>query len=136
GQHIALRAETKENAIIRNYTPATTYSDMQAGRIDLIVRLVPNGVMSTILQNVEHAPSVKFSISLCHDGFGYTANKVSALILVGSGTGITPLINIARAVLTNPNDQTRVKLVFKVRDEKDVFIEDEIRGLERVARES
>ncbi|KAI9344277.1 hypothetical protein BDR26DRAFT_857524 [Obelidium mucronatum] len=134
GCHIALRAtnQVTKKSIIRSYTPITRRHHMESGFIELVIRLVPNGSMSTILKDTS---SYTFSVAASsqNEGFVYKPNQSDVLVLVGSGTGITPLINVARAVLQNTRDQTRVKVMFYVRGREDLFLESELKELGEIA---
>ncbi|ORY48489.1 hypothetical protein BCR33DRAFT_714262 [Rhizoclosmatium globosum] len=142
GQHISLKAICNGSYVIRNYTPVTTRADMESGFVDLVIRLIPNGQMSTLLlDSVKTGSNHKFSIASCHRSFDYKPNQFSTLVLVASGTGITPMINIARAVLKDQRDKTRVHIIFNVRSAEDVFFESELKelateGSETAARQS
>ncbi|KAJ3245404.1 hypothetical protein HDU78_009277 [Chytriomyces hyalinus] len=108
GEHISLRAKVNGKTTTRNYTPITTRSNMEAGLVELL-------------------PA--FQISHCLEGFDYQANQHSLLLMAASGTGITPMINIARYILKNPADKTRIHLIFSFRNAEDTFLENVLQDL-------
>ncbi|TPX65161.1 hypothetical protein CcCBS67573_g08205 [Chytriomyces confervae] len=140
GEHISLRAKVNGKTTTRNYTPITTRSNMEAGLVELVIRLVPNGAMSSILQSSITNDTTKelpaFQISHCLEGFDYQVNQHSVLLMAASGTGITPMINIARYILKNPVDKTRIHLIFSVRNAEDAFLEDILKELVQTATPS
>ncbi|KAJ3263624.1 NADH-cytochrome b5 reductase [Chytriomyces hyalinus] len=140
GEHISLRAKVNGKTTTRNYTPITTRSNMEAGLVELVIRLVPNGAMSSILQSSVTNDTTKelpaFQISHCLEGFDYQVNQHSLLLMAASGTGITPMINIARYILKNPVDKTRIHLIFSVRNADDAFLEDILKDLVQTATPS
>ncbi|KAI8832842.1 hypothetical protein BJ741DRAFT_613906 [Chytriomyces cf. hyalinus JEL632] len=133
GEHISLRAKVNGKTTTRNYTPITTRSNMEAGLVELVIRLVPNGAMSSILQssvtNDETKEPAVFEVSHCLEAFDYQANQHSLLLMAASGTGITPMINIARYILKNPADKTRIHLIFSIRNAEDAFLENVLQDL-------
>ncbi|TPX76042.1 hypothetical protein CcCBS67573_g02682 [Chytriomyces confervae] len=133
GEHISLRAKVNGKKTTRNYTPITTRSNMEAGLVELVIRLVPNGAMSSILQSSATNDTTKelpaFQISHCLEAFDYQANKHAFILMAAAGTGITPMINIARYILKNPADKTRIHLIFSVRNAEDTFLENILKDL-------
>ncbi|KAI8825423.1 hypothetical protein BJ741DRAFT_632240 [Chytriomyces cf. hyalinus JEL632] len=113
---------------------------MEAGSVELVIRLVPNGTMSSILQstvtNDETKEPAGFEVSHCLEGFDYQANQHSLLLMAASGTGITPMINIARYILKNPVDNSRIHLIFSVRNAEDAFLENILEDLVQTATPS
>lgn len=52
--------------------------------------------------------------------FHYRANQYMRLTLIGGGTGIAPLVQIARSILDDSRDDTLVKLIWCTRHWSDV----------------
>jgi cytochrome-b5 reductase len=61
----------------------------------------------------------------------YTPNMVRAFGMIAGGTGITPMLQIIRAILRGrgKGDKTEINLVFANVDEKDILLREEIEGL-------
>lgn len=57
-------------------------------------------------------------------------NKHSHLTLIAGGTGITPMYQLIRKVFNNPNDKTKVSLVFGNLTEEDILLKGEFDELE------
>lgn len=57
-------------------------------------------------------------------------NKHDHIALIAGGTGITPMWQLARAIFSNPNDKTKVTLVFGNNTEEDILLKEEFAELE------
>lgn len=62
--------------------------------------------------------------------YPWTANKHSHIALICGGTGITPMYQVARAIFNNPDDKTKVTLVFANVTEEDILLKRELEHLE------
>jgi cytochrome-b5 reductase len=56
----------------------------------------------------------------------YEANMCKYIGMIAGGTGITPMLQIVNAVLKNPNDVTRVSLIFANVAESDILCRKEL----------
>lgn len=63
--------------------------------------------------------------------YEWTPNKHSQIALITGGAGITPMYQLTRAILKNPEDRTKITLIFGVNSDVDVLFEPEFRELER-----
>lgn len=130
-------SETGEDEIERKYTPTSSDSDL--GYFDLVVKVYePNvpprfpdgGKIST------HLGSLAVGDSLGINGpWGMIEYKGNGLFLNGKkelrkkhigmmagGSGITPMLQVVNAVLSNPNDQTTVSLLFANKTKDDILL--------------
>jgi len=64
-------------------------------------------------------------------GQAHVVQRWEQIGLVGGGTGVAPLIQIARTVLEHPNDRTRVKFLSINRHEEDILMRPELDDLAR-----
>lgn len=62
--------------------------------------------------------------------YPWTPNKHSHIALISGGTGITPMYQLARAIFNNPDDKTKVTLVFANVTEEDILLKQEFQELE------
>lgn len=121
-----LMAQARINGkdVARPYTPVTRNS--QSGFLDLIIKTypAPGGVMS------RHIDSLKVGESLEMKGpfkkIGYEVNMKKKIGMIAGGTGITPMLQVAREILDNPADKTEVSLIFANVTEDDIILRDEI----------
>ncbi|KAA8642319.1 hypothetical protein EYZ11_002909 [Aspergillus tanneri] len=131
GLHIASAILTKfskpgEKAVIRPYTP--TSDEEQPGYLDLIVKVYPNGPMSEHLHSMDVDQSLAFKGPL--PKYPWDANKHDHVCLIAGGTGITPMYQLIRQIFKNPEDKTKVTLVFGNVNEEDILLKKELDELE------
>lgn len=62
----------------------------------------------------------------------YRPGLVSAFGMIAGGTGITPMLQIIRAILKNPADKTQITLIFANVNEEDILLR---KDLEQLARD-
>jgi cytochrome-b5 reductase len=96
----------------------------RTGSVELMVKLYPNGKASSHLHSLAPGDTLTFATTL--KGFPWTPNKYSQVYLIAGGAGITPIYQLIQGVLNNPNDQTRINLVFGVNTEQDLLLRDEL----------
>ncbi|KAK3394388.1 hypothetical protein B0H63DRAFT_407620 [Podospora didyma] len=115
-----------EKPVVRPYTPI---SDEEAtGYMDLLVKKYPDGPMSTHFHDM--VPGQRLDIKGPLPKYPWTANKHEHIGLVAGGTGITPMFQLCRAIFNNPEDKTKVTLVFGNVSEEDILLKQELAKLE------
>ncbi|KAL8825200.1 MAG: hypothetical protein Q9170_007886 [Blastenia crenularia] len=115
-----------EKPVIRPYTP--TSDEDARGHIDLVVKRYPNGPMSEHLHSMEPPQRLDFKGPI--PKYPWEANKHDHIALVSGGTGITPMYQLCRAIFNNPNDKTKVTLIFGNVSEDDILLKKEFEDLE------
>lgn len=118
GQHLKIRAMINGKVIERAYTPSSKFT--QAGSLDLLVKVYPDGVMTSYLESLE--PGAKVEMRGPHGTIGYpSAGKItrgkssqdaSHLVLLAGGSGITPMLQLIRAAFESVKDTTRFTLLY------------------------
>lgn len=98
------------------------------GFIDLLVKQYPNGPMSTHLHNM--VPGQRLDIKGPLPKYTWSENKHDHIALIAGGTGITPMYQLCRAIFNNPNDKTKVTLVFGNVTEEDILLKKKLDELE------
>ncbi|KAI1145967.1 oxidoreductase NAD-binding domain-containing protein [Nemania diffusa] len=131
GLHIASALLTKfvpegQKAVLRPYTP--TSDESAKGYVELIVKKYPGGPMSTYLHDLVPGQSLDFKGPL--PKYAWAPNKHDHIALVAGGTGITPMYQLIRAVFDNPEDKTKVTLVFGNLTEEDILLKRELAHIE------
>ncbi|KAJ5403569.1 hypothetical protein N7509_003440 [Penicillium cosmopolitanum] len=120
------KPEGKEKNVVRPYTP--TSDESQPGFLELVVKSYPGGPMS------EHIHSLNVDQTLAFKGpivkYPWEANKHDHICLIAGGTGITPMYQLARQIFKNPEDKTKVTLVFGNVTEEDILLKKELNELE------
>ncbi|KAJ2989599.1 hypothetical protein NUW58_g3385 [Xylaria curta] len=112
---------------VRPYTPIT--KNDEAGVLELMVKKYPNGKQSTHLHSLQPGDSLRFVTPI--PGYKWTPNKHSDITLIAGGAGITPMYQLIQGVLCNPEDKTRITLVFGVNTDADVLLKPEFEEFER-----
>jgi len=59
----------------------------------------------------------------------YTPNMVREIGMLAGGTGITPMLQIIRAILKDPEDNTRVTLIYANISTDDILLRDDLESL-------
>jgi len=116
-----------EKPAIRPYTP--TSDEDEKGYLDLIVKKYPNGPMSTHLHDMEPGQRLDFKGPITK--YQWETNKHNHIALIAGGTGITPMYQLARQIFKNPDDKTKVTLVFGNISEQDILLKREFEDLEQ-----
>lgn len=147
GQHIFLSAVIDNAPVIRSYTPVS--SDDDVGYMDLVIKVYfkdvhpkfpEGGKMSQYLNNMNigdcidvRGPSGRlkylgkgqFSLKLLRKDPPRIV-KVKKVGMIAGGTGITPMLQLARHILKDPSDETQLALLFANQTEKDILLRDEL----------
>ncbi|KAI4187136.1 MAG: hypothetical protein L6R41_003001 [Letrouitia leprolyta] len=115
-----------EKPVIRPYTP--TSDEDARGHIDFVIKRYPNGPMSEHLHNMEPPQRLDFKGPI--PKYPWAPNKHDHIALIAGGTGITPMYQLCRAIFNNPDDKTKVTLVFGNITEEDILLKREFEDLE------
>ncbi|KAJ9693675.1 hypothetical protein PVL29_009568 [Vitis rotundifolia] len=126
GQHISCKGKDGEGQeIIKPYTPTTLDSDV--GYFELVIKMYPQGRMS------HHFREMRVGDYLAVKGpkgrFKYQVGQVRAFGMLAGGSGITPMFQVARAILENPKDKTKVHLIYANVTFEDILLKEELEGL-------
>ncbi|XP_062207230.1 NADH--cytochrome b5 reductase 1-like [Phragmites australis] len=126
GQHISCRGQDATGEeVIKPYTPTTLDSDI--GYFELVIKMYPQGRMS------HHFREMKVGDYLSVKGpkgrFKYQVGQVRAFGMLAGGSGITPMFQVARAILENPNDSTKVHLIYANVAYEDILLKEELDNL-------
>lgn len=132
GQHISIGAaceqpdgSTKE--IVRSYTPIS--GDHQPGYIDLLIKSYPTGNISKHLASLNVGQTIK--VKGPKGAFVYTPNMVRHFGMVAGGTGITPMLQVIRAVIRGrqAGDKTQIDLIFANVSPQDILLKEDLDAL-------
>jgi cytochrome-b5 reductase len=135
GAHVKVRARVGGTLVVRSYTP----TKFDAGECELMFRVYKGGPMSTHLAALRVGDAVERLGPTGLERYGPAPGAFSrgsrawrgieAAVLLGGGTGITPLLQVTNAVLQAAHDATRLRLVAFASDADDFMLEDRLRAL-------
>ncbi|KAI1503507.1 hypothetical protein F5X99DRAFT_375510 [Biscogniauxia marginata] len=112
---------------VRPYTPIS-HPD-EPGVIEFLVKHYPNGKQSTHLHSLQPGDSLRFVMPI--PGYKWGPNRHREIILIAGGAGITPLYSLIQGILRDPNERTRITLVFGVNTDADMLLKKEFDDYER-----
>jgi len=100
----------------------------EPGSLELLVKRYPNGKGSTYLHSLAPGSTVRFLAAI--PGYKWVPNAFSHITLIAGGAGITPLYQLTRGILSNPEDKTKVTLIWGVSSDEDILLKEEFAELE------
>lgn len=127
GQHVAIKATVDGATVTRSYTP--TSNNLDRGRLELVVKCYPDGLMSRYLSGLEIGETVPFRGP--KGAMKYTKDVARHIGMVAGGTGITPMYQLIRAICENDADTTQISLVYANRSEADILLREELDAFAR-----
>ncbi|XP_041962291.1 cytochrome b5 reductase 4 isoform X2 [Alosa sapidissima] len=128
GRHVYLRASVQDSEVVKPYTPVdhTLLPDCSATagdgahRLFLMIKVYPNGVLSSHLDSLSigdslavSSPEGPFSLRLLRG--------ITQLYLLAAGTGFTPMARLVHAALTDLPTLRKTQLMFFNRQERDIL---------------
>ncbi|EEB05235.1 cytochrome b5 reductase [Schizosaccharomyces japonicus yFS275] len=125
GQHITIAVDVDGREYSRAYTPLT--SDSERGYFDLLVKSYPNGKVSKRFAELKIGDTIR--VRGPKGQMSYKCGMVKHFGMIAGGTGITPMLQIIRAVLSNPDDKTELTLLYANVCEDDILLREEIERL-------
>jgi ring-1,2-phenylacetyl-CoA epoxidase subunit PaaE len=131
GQFFTVLVTVEGVALRRAYSASCAPGTEGPSRVSLTVKRVPGGKVSHFL-NEQVEPGMRLEVRGPSGSFtpGPGNGAVRHLVLVAGGSGMTPLMSMARTVLaTEP--ATSVSLVYGNRCEQDILFREALSGLER-----
>ncbi|KAE9987214.1 hypothetical protein EG327_003956 [Venturia inaequalis] len=115
--------------VLRPYTPVSNPETL--GELQFIVKQYPKGKASTHLHSLETGQTLLIRGPI--PGYSYTpaADKSRDLLFIAGGAGITPIYSLAKGILSDANDKTRIQLLWGVNGTRDIVLKDELEQLEK-----
>ncbi|KAK4197974.1 hypothetical protein QBC40DRAFT_284532 [Triangularia verruculosa] len=111
--------------VVRPYTPTNPLEE--PGFVELMVKLYPNGKQSGYLHSLKPGDTIT---CLRIPEYVWQPNKHDHVALIAGGAGITPMYQLIQGILGNPEDKTRVTLVWGVNGDQDIFLKQELAELQ------
>ncbi|KAI8366749.1 uncharacterized protein BYT42DRAFT_470361, partial [Radiomyces spectabilis] len=118
----------KDDAIqvMRPYTPINTnpYTD---GYVDFIVKRYENGAVSRTLTGFNVGDYVHIRGPMVE--YEYKRNSKNEIGMIAGGTGIAPMYQMIQRILEDPEDKTRLWLIYGNKKEEDILLRKELDSL-------
>eukprot|EP00040_Diaphanoeca_grandis_P032784 m.199465 g.199465 ORF g.199465 m.199465 type:complete len:295 (+) comp32735_c1_seq1:191-1075(+) len=147
GKHIFVKATLNGKIEIRSYTPVTMIDE--EGYFDLVLKIYfpleprfpEGGKMSQHLNSLNIGDEIlvqgptgthtyrgngKLTIEDRKTKNIVETREAKHIGLIAGGTGVTPMMQIIRHVLSDPNDKTQLSLVFANQTTNDILLRDEL----------
>lgn len=112
----------KGSNVIRPYTPTTEVD--HKGSLDLVIKHYPDGKFGTHIFGLKEGDSVSFKGGILK--WDWKPNSFDEIVLLGGGTGITPLFQLVNEITKNPADKTKIKLFYGNKTEGDILLKKEL----------
>ncbi|RSL82881.1 hypothetical protein CDV31_016895 [Fusarium ambrosium] len=143
GKHVLLRARdpVSGNNIVRAYTPIAAKDSL--GEVDLLIKIYhktdgrAGGKMTTTLDHMPLGATLELKGPVgtfeylgrgkCHVS-GKT-RQVNRFVLVSAGSGLTPMLQVLRAIARDAEDSTECLLLYGNRHEEDILCRDELESM-------
>lgn len=143
GKHIFLCAKIDGKLCMRAYTPSSSVDEI--GYFDLVVKIYfrdtnpnfPNGgTMSQFLDSIPIGTALHIKGPVGHIEYLGKGHFIASgiqkyaknLAMIAGGSGITPIYQVMQAILKDPEDPTKIFVVFANRTEDDILLKDKIDG--------
>jgi Na+-transporting NADH:ubiquinone oxidoreductase subunit F len=128
GQYIQVKIPHKDSPggyLFRAYSIASSQFD--SSKVTLNVKLIPDGIGSTWLHNLEHSQKVSFTGP--YGDWNWNRSIDSDLVLIGGGVGMAPMRSIILSI-TQIDPNKKIFLYFGARAKKDLFYIDQFLTLQ------
>eukprot|EP01047_Picozoa_sp_COSAG01_P029892 COSAG01_NODE_2065_length_8507_cov_67.737274_6_plen_245_part_00 len=108
----------------RMYTPIAS----SAGMVELMIKVYDQGVMSKHVHGMSRGDTIDFVGP--KPKLDYKPNAAQELGLIAGGTGITPMLQLIKLVLADPDDKTKIMLLYGNKTERDVLAANQLGALQ------
>lgn len=142
GQHIHLSAKVNDQLVVRPYTPVSSDDDL--GYMDLVIKVYfrnvhpkfpDGGKLTQYLNDLPLGHTIDCrgpSGKLIYKGKGVYAIRpdkksepatvrAKKINMIAGGSGITPMLQIVKAVFKDSNDETSLSLIYANQTEEDIL---------------
>jgi Na+-transporting NADH:ubiquinone oxidoreductase subunit F len=116
GQYVQVQAPSLEEPVFRAYSISSPV--YEPNLVELVVRLIPGGIGSTYLHDLQVGETVNFTGP--YGEFVLTENPSVEIVCVGGGCGMAPMKNIIFTIYNKWPDRS-CWLFFGCRTTKDIF---------------
>jgi cytochrome-b5 reductase len=119
---IGTKKDGSPNIVIRPYTPISPPDSK--GYFDLLIKVYPEGRMS---QHIAHLqPGDTLEVKGPIPKLPYKRNMKKEIGMIAGGTGITPMLQVIDAIISDPEDNTQISLVFANVTPEDILLKEKL----------
>lgn len=93
----------------------------------MLVKTYPQGNASRFLDSLQIGQTARFRGP--KGRFLYRRNMAREVGMIAGGTGITPILQVIKAILRDPQDKTKMSLIFANLTEDDILLCQELKDL-------
>ncbi|CAL6349736.1 unnamed protein product [Bathycoccus prasinos] len=138
GQHVMVSCDGGKTS--RPYTPIT--NDQEKGFMDLMVKIYDHGVVTQQLDKllvgedsvefegpnglIRYTARGEFSVTNAVSNAVAKKANVKSISMICGGTGITPMLQVARQIFNDVGDTTKVNMIFANQSPKDILCKAEL----------
>ena len=127
GHNLACCFEIDGKDEIRYYSPISNKFD--AGFFDILVKSYMSGKVSKRMAMLREGQTVKFRGPVGR--LEYKSNIAEEIGLIAGGSGITPILQVITEIITNPEDNTKISLIYANNTSNDILLKSEIDELSK-----
>lgn len=124
---VAAMIEGQPKEVVRSYTPISSNEDQ--GHFELLIKSYPTGNISKYMAQMTIGQNLR--VKGPKGAMVYTPGLVRHFGMIAGGTGITPMLQIIRAVIrgrprNGGNDTTQVDLIFANVNKEDILLKEDL----------
>lgn len=108
----------KGNNVVRPYTPISDVE--QKGQLEFAIKRYPTGKFGNHLFSLKENDTVSFKGPIVK--WEWTPNQFENVTLIGGGSGITPLYQLLHEITKNPEEKTKINLVYGNKTPGDILL--------------
>lgn len=116
--------------VIRPYTPVCPPETR--GELDLLIKHYPEGKMTQYLKTLK--PGDELRVKGPNPKFAYKPNQFKEIGLIAGGSGVTPIWQLAQQVARNPDDKTKVTILYGNKTDDDILLSEKWEELSKDSR--
>ena len=125
---LAATPKGADKEVVRSYTPIT--SDEDKGFFELMIKSYPQGNISAHMTTLKIGDTMK--VRGPKGAMVYAPNMCKRIGMIAGGTGITPMLQIIRAINRGrPQDTTKIDLIFANVNPDDILLKEQLDALDK-----
>ncbi|GMH66893.1 hypothetical protein TrLO_g12777 [Triparma laevis f. longispina] len=128
---LTIEADINGQTVRRPYTPISTKD--QEDFAEFVIKAYPPRTDGKAGGMGAHLCSLKEGDAIKMKGpwpkAAYEPNKFKHIGMIAGGTGLTPMLQVILEILNNPDDNTKVTLIYANKSEGDILLKDMLDGL-------